>query len=188
MNDPYSVLGVSPEATDEQIKEAYRELVKKYHPDQYNNNPLEELAEEKMQEINQAYDQIMLSRKNNPGNDGDVLTQAEQCIRGMQYEKAQLLLDQVEIQNRNARWYYLSGTVQHKRGWYDEAYSNFSTACRMDPGNQEYQNALNQMNRRYNGGGYRNRSYGDDMMCTPCDICQAIMCADCCCSCMRSFC
>ena len=55
MNDPYSVLGVSPNASDEEIKKAYRELARKYHPDNYQNNPLADLAEEKMKEINEAY-------------------------------------------------------------------------------------------------------------------------------------
>ena len=58
MNDPYSVLGVSPNASDEEIKKAYRELARKYHPDNYQNNPLADLAEEKMKEINAAYEQI----------------------------------------------------------------------------------------------------------------------------------
>ena len=56
MNDPYSVLGVSPNASDEEIKKAYRELARKYHPDNYQNNPLADLAEEKMKEINEAYE------------------------------------------------------------------------------------------------------------------------------------
>ena len=57
MKDPYSVLGVSQNATDEEIKKAYREQARKYHPDNYANNPLSDLAEEKMQEINEAYDE-----------------------------------------------------------------------------------------------------------------------------------
>ena len=57
--DPYKVLGVSPDADEETIKKAYKELVKKYHPDKYVNNPLADLAAEKMKEINQAYDMIM---------------------------------------------------------------------------------------------------------------------------------
>ena len=62
MNDPYAVLGVSPSASDEEIKRAYRELVKKYHPDNYANNPLADLAEAKMKEVNEAYDAIVKSR------------------------------------------------------------------------------------------------------------------------------
>ena len=57
--DPYKILGVSPTASDAEIKSAYKELVKKYHPDQYQDNPLADVAEEKMSEINAAYDQIM---------------------------------------------------------------------------------------------------------------------------------
>lgn len=62
MSDPYSVLGVKPEASDEEIKRAYRELARKYHPDNYQNNPLADLAEEKMKEINEAYDAITKQR------------------------------------------------------------------------------------------------------------------------------
>ena len=63
MKDPYSVLGVPSNASDEEVKKAYRNLARKYHPDAYADNPLSDLAEEKMQEINEAYDKIMDSRK-----------------------------------------------------------------------------------------------------------------------------
>ena len=62
MNDPYKVLGVSRDATDEEIKKAYRDLARKYHPDNYVNNPLADLVEEKMKEINEAYDTIQKER------------------------------------------------------------------------------------------------------------------------------
>lgn len=71
MTDPYKVLGVSPNASDDEIKAAYRQLAKKYHPDNYANNPLADLAEEKMREINEAYDMIQsmrVSRGNGGGN------------------------------------------------------------------------------------------------------------------------
>jgi len=61
-DDPYAVLGVSPNASDEEIKSAYRELVRKYHPDNYVGNSLSDLAEQKMKEINDAYDRIMKIR------------------------------------------------------------------------------------------------------------------------------
>ena len=63
MNDPYKVLGVSPNATDEEIKSAYRNLAKKYHPDNYADSPLSSLASEKMKEINEAYDEITKARR-----------------------------------------------------------------------------------------------------------------------------
>lgn len=63
MQDPYKVLGVSPSATDEEVKDAYRKLAKKYHPDQYADSPLKDLADEKMKEINEAYDAITAQRK-----------------------------------------------------------------------------------------------------------------------------
>ena len=63
MTDPYKVLGVSPNATDDEVKDAYRRLARKYHPDNYVNNPLSDLATEKMKEINEAYDEIQRQRK-----------------------------------------------------------------------------------------------------------------------------
>ena len=62
MLDPYSVLGVSRNATDEEIKKAYRKLSRKYHPDANINNPNKDQAEEKFKEVQQAYEQIMRER------------------------------------------------------------------------------------------------------------------------------
>ena len=63
MRDPYQVLGVPSTATDEEVKKAYRNLAKKYHPDNYHDDPLADLAQEKMKEINEAYEEIQNQRK-----------------------------------------------------------------------------------------------------------------------------
>ena len=63
MNNPYEVLGVSETATDEEVKAAYRNLAKKYHPDNYTDSPLADVAEQKMKEINEAYDMINQMRQ-----------------------------------------------------------------------------------------------------------------------------
>ena len=61
--DPYKVLGLSPTASDEEVKKAYRKLSRKYHPDANINNPNKDQAEEKFKEIQAAYQMIMNKQK-----------------------------------------------------------------------------------------------------------------------------
>lgn len=63
MSDPYKVLGITRDATDEEIKKAYRDLSRKYHPDANVNNPNKDKAEEMFKLVQQAYDQIMNEKK-----------------------------------------------------------------------------------------------------------------------------
>lgn len=78
MKDPYQVLGVTPQATDEEIKTAYRTLARKYHPDKYRDSDLADLAEEKMKDINQAYDEIKKLRASSGGTAGRTSSYAGQ--------------------------------------------------------------------------------------------------------------
>ena len=64
VTNPYKILDIPETATDEEVKSAYRKLAKKYHPDKYVDSPLKDVADEKMKEINEAYDMIMDMRKN----------------------------------------------------------------------------------------------------------------------------
>lgn len=189
MRDPYSVLGVSQSASDDEIKKDYRELARKYHPDNYQNNPLADLAEEKMKEINEAYDTITKQRSgemprsggygggyqqgyaSNPTygrvrnliNVGD-LTQAEQLL--------------YQVGQKDGEWYFLSGSIAYRRGWLDEAMQNYTLAVQMDPNNMEYRQALTVM-QRGSMGGYRPAGYGGgiDSM----DCCTTMMCLNCLC-------
>ena len=195
MKDPYSVLGISKDATEQEIKDAYRELARKYHPDNYADNPLSDLASEKMKEINEAYDEIMNHRRSGKGNKKEKaggytnvnsnFPEVRSLITQGRYEQAQEVLDGVPIESRNAEWYFLNGTVLFRRGWFDQAYTSFATACRMDPSNAEYRDALNRAQAQSRGQ-YNpyNRSYGATGGCNTCDICQGLICADCCCECM----
>jgi len=124
--DPYKILGVSPTASDAEIKSAYKELVKKYHPDQYQDNPLADVAEEKMSEINAAYDQIMTSRRGGgyqsaeSGYDGYASSQGfdsgyiRSLIQSGSYTQADQILDNV--------WVTL---VEVRHGWNKPAIYGF---------------------------------------------------------------
>ena len=81
--DPYKVLGVTPQTSDDDVKRAYRELARKYHPDNYVNNPLADLAETRMKEINEAYDMIMNERRNPAGGIGIVAQHRDHFPQGV---------------------------------------------------------------------------------------------------------
>lgn len=191
MRDPYEVLGVSKNATDEEIKNAYRNLARKYHPDNYADNPLADLAGEKMKEINDAYDAIMNGRKSgkksgtNYNNPNSKFSDVRSLIMQGRLDDAQVLLDGVPLSDRDAEWHFLNGSVLYKRGWFNDAYSNFSTAVRMEPDNAEYRQALNNIQRQ-GAGGYGNpyRTGSNMGGCSSCDVCSSLICADCCCECM----
>ena len=203
MKDPYSILGISSDATDEEVKNAYRTLARKYHPDNYgDDNPLKDLANEKMQEINSAYDEIQRRRSggsstyngsktyyesySGTGSTSGVYYEIRRLINSGKYREAERRIAEVPISDRTAEWHYLYSVVLMKKGNVNDAMRELEMACSMEPGNYEYQQAKQMFNNTARGygstyyGGYNRRSSTDDA----CDCCMNLMCLDCLCECM----
>ncbi len=185
MKNPYEVLGVSPSATDEEIKSAYRALARKYHPDNYGDNPLSDLAQEKMKEINEAYDAIIRDRQN--GSSNNRFSDIRRLIAERRYAQAEELLDGIPMGARNAEWHYLKGQVFYQKGWLEEANRYFMQAVNMEPDNAEYRAAA-QRTASQRSGAYMTNGTNTGCACSSCDICSGLLCADCCCECMGGDC
>lgn len=181
IDDPYKVLGLNRDASDEDVKRAYRRLAKKYHPDL---NPGDQEAARRMQEVNAAYEQIknpekaqqqqggyggyggyydpfggyyQQQRRSYQSQQGDQYQQAAyNYIRYGRYREALNALE--SSPERNARWYYLSALAHDGLGNQVTAMEHIRRAVSMDPDNAEYLNALNQME---NGGAAYRRQAGN---------------------------
>ncbi len=194
--NPYKVLEVSPSASNDEIKKAYRELSRKYHPDSYMNNPLSALAEEKFKEVQEAYEQIMKEREGGYGagsapygqtsySDGTQeetvhMTAVYNYLAARRYQEALNVLS--GISNRTARWYYYSAVSNAGIGNNIMALEHARQAVNMEPNNVEYNSFLNQFQgrgQRYQTTrGTMGNGYGTGNFC--CDL----WCADTLCECM----
>lgn len=191
MRDPYEILGLPQGASDEQVRDAYRNLARLYSDGGNTPDPV------KMREIDSAYDAIILSRTGgsstaysggyqqgysyNAANDfGDIRAK----IKSGKIDDADTLLEGIPVGQRSAEWYYLKGTVQHRRGWLEEATRNFERASQLDPSNAEYRRACDNINSDRSGGYRTERKAEHKSGCSACDMCTGLLCADCCCECM----
>ena len=192
MRDPHEVLGISPNATEEEIKNAYRNLAKKYHPDNYSDSNMHGYATEKMKEINEAYDMVINGKRRS--SRGCDYNEVRNLIRNNRLNEAENILNSVPSSSRNAEWYYLRGTIYLNYGWVNDAENCFRTAVSYDPDNAEYASAYNRLrnNKRGDNGGYNTTSMNNPssgcFTCSSCDVCTGLMCADCCCECMGGDC
>ena len=193
MRDPYVVLGVPSSADDEEIKKAYRELARKYHPDNYRDNPLSDLAQEKMKEINEAYNEVTkmragASRASPFGGRGvhdrrtgsGEFDRIRAAINSGNLNLAEQLLN--SSNERNAEWHFLMGSLYYRKGWIDDAGRYFRTAVSMEPSNTEYRQAMSYMNS--GGQAYRHYRGSPAAGVDPCSCCTSLIAADCCCECM----
>ena len=180
MRDRYQVLGVPSTATDEEVKKAYRDLARKYHPDNYHDNPLADLAQERMKEINEAYEAVQSQRKaaragGYSGGYGGYQAgyQSGYQSGGSRYQRIRMAISQGNLNlaeellnamtDHDAEWSFLKGAICYRRGWLDEARRYYQNAVNMDPDNQEYQRALDIAEGRstaYRPEGYDNVTTG----------------------------
>ena len=211
--DPFEVLGVQRGASDEEIKNAYRTLAKKYHPDNYDSNsPLRDLANEKMQEINQAYDEIQRLRAENKnsysgsgtyynsysgagagtGSYDPFYAEIRDDINRRRFADAERKLLDVGFGDRIAEWHYLMSLVLMSKRNVGDAMRELEIACNMDPGNIEYQRAKEMFNTNAgtygstyysSAGSYRYRDRRRDAD-DACNCCMDLLCLDCLCECM----
>ena len=179
--NPYEVLGIKQNATEAEIKTAYRNLVKRYHPDKHQDNPLSDLAEEKLREINEAYEMLT------GGGSGGYSAQSQRAGSTGGFGGSRTYNDGYVANPKpgTAEWFYQAGIASINKGWYDDGVGKLQTAVSMAPNNPRYNDALNQaMNM---GTGYRNTAYGrgygnqnDDL----CKMMQCLICTDCLCDCI----
>ena len=203
--DPYKVLGVSPNASDEEVKAAYRKLAKKYHPDL---NPGDEYAAQKMNEINAAYEQIKNPQpQNDPfgaygygGNYGygsygsygsaenerSEIIAARNYIRARHFREAITALSGVPESQRDGEWYYLNAIAAYNLGNRVAALESAKTACRLSPGNMQYQQLLQQIesgaayyDSASSGFGFRGINLSGGNLCTT--LCIANLLCNLCC-------
>ena len=185
MNNPYEYLGVNRNADEKQIMDAYRRIAGEITNAQISDSE----KTQRMNELNNAYDTILndlrgtisyAENQNSNYNNYSQFSDVRQCINSGRIDDAETLLNGVPTQMRFAEWHYLKGVIHQRRGWLNEAYNCYQTACSMDHLNQEYTAAFNSLKNNATGGYRTTKKSGNGDVCS---ICSGLLCADCCCEC-----
>lgn len=202
--NPYEVLQVTKDTPDDEIRSSYREIARRYEEESLQNQEGVPPLEQRIEELNEAYDAIMLERRQaqngptvstQPGpsegaNGSQRLTDIRMLIQNKRLLEANELLDGIPTGRRDGEWYFLRGTIQYEQGRLEDAMENCRRAMQMDPNNAEYQSAYTQMKWQWETGRpsdqfNRGQNVGG---CSMCDICLSVYCASTCCSCFGPRC
>lgn len=202
----YDLLGLNEDATDEEIKERYAELKKKYNEDRWLDGEAGNEAARMLNKLDAAYTEIMSERRERSKNtDGsDAYKEIAELLKSDKLAEAQSRLD--DFNERGAEWHYLQAVVFYKKNWSNESKKQLEIAMQMDPGNKKYQEAYGKLNAKndyarqsaqtadpYAGGNGApvNNPDADQMggnVCSNCiSCCYTYLCVDClfslCCGC-----
>lgn len=206
--DPYKVLGISPSATDDEVKKAYKTLAKKYHPDMHAGAPDQKMYEQKFKQVQEAYNVIMDQRQHGGSSYGSSYggsygsgyggasggyggagqsseyQAAANYLNTRRFREARTVLDSVTADKRTAHWYYLSALAHAGLGNNIAARQHAEQAMRMNPSQPEYRYLVQQL--AYSGNMYTNtqRTYHMNTGgCSSCATCCAfnILLNLCCC-------
>ena len=199
--DPYQILGVSPNASDDEVKHAYRTLSKKYHPDANINSVHQAEYTEKFKQVQNAYKTIMDNRKKGftnqtygqqrsqssyqyQGNDQAAFQDVAAYIQAGRYQDALLILEQ--IRTRSSLWFYYSALAMNGIGNNATALEYAQTAAQMEPGNLQYLFLVQQL--QAGSGQYRQtqQTYASPYA-NMANCCYSLLlfniCMNCCCRC-----
>lgn len=148
--DPYKILEIDFYATDEEIKKAYYRAVKKYHPDKYIGSAMYNISQEKIKQINEAYQSILSIRRGKTSNDNvrldsgmTVYSKISLLLNDGNIDEAEKQLDAITL--KDGKWYYYKGCICSAKGWHQEATRCFKRCCEYSPDNCQYKYAFNRV-------------------------------------------
>lgn len=202
--NPFVILGVNKNATQSEILEAYKQKRAYYQAHVFDEGESGAQAASMLNQLDDAYQQAMemaVESATVTGEGESAYEQVKQAIRSKDIETAQKLLD--DMSYRGAEWHYYQSVVFYEKNWLNDTKKQLEIALQMDPQNEKYQRALDNLKKKIDGsrpydkegakGVYNADSTQTDRTYTQrdgavadgiCSACQALWCADCCCECM----
>ena len=164
MQEYFKILGLQPNATEEEIENAYQTLKNQYSRDRFLEGELGNEAARNLTKLETAYQEIKASRVNSQENATDIHTfdEVEELIKKGDIASAQIKLD--NINDRSAEWHYLQSVIFYKKNWINDSKKQLEIALNMEPHNNKYINAYTKLKQviDYNDKQFNNRTYDNE--------------------------